>query len=385
MTTIAMIVERTQGLRSFFIAIAFLGAICGLIPAGIRAQTQLDISGCFNPLLQNQIDYKSDVRLSLATLAQINESDYELKKHDVALAGQYGIISGSADYKDFDDKRKQYFQLNKLDLQYYQSISLNTRTLDSQAYGLIKNCIDTVAANTYGFHYLYTVDGDQAASIQLFWHPTESGSSIAITDSVLTNAKAKTAGVPDGKLYPYISKWSLTPYPKIEGASNVILLERDDPSKSIHCSVSTKPQVQTLDMMIPSQKKPTSDIVCQTVYDATEPVTNRPYGDTVVWPLNVTDGHGCSDCHGYSFSLDAPGPVTDVVCTSSGDHVWQEKCEAHGNHIEAVGFQNANPRTLTIVYHYKLARQDCEFPEKAKQTTAKRGQASTLKNTQNNQ
>jgi hypothetical protein len=355
--------------------------LLGFTPSLSHAQTELDISSCYNPLLQQKVDYTSDVRLALATLAQVTEADYEVTKHDASLAGQYGFISGSANYADFDDKRRQYFQLNKLDLQYYQSISVSTRTLDSKAYDLIKDCIDKVAAVQYGFHYLFKVDDPKIASLQLFWRPTEGGGPLEITDSVLLNAKVKTQGVADGKLLPYVSRWSFTPYPKIQGALGPILMERTDVEKNINCTVSTKPQVKTFDMVIPPVAKPSIDIVCTTVYDTNDPVTGRRYGDgdRVAWPLNVTDGHGCSDCHGYSFEMNAPGPVTDVTCTSSGDHVWQEVCTFDGNHIRASGYENANPRTLYIDYHYKITRQDCKFRDMEKQKTTTQGKPSVLK------
>jgi hypothetical protein len=352
---------------------SLFATLAAFIAFPAHAQTQLDISSCFNSLLQQQVDYTSDVRLALATLSQISESTYESSKHDASLAAQYGILSGSANYADFVEKRREYFQLNKLDLQYYQSISLKTRTLDSQAYGVIKDCIDKVATDQYGFHYLYTVDDAKIASIQLFWRPTEGGQPIQIVDSVLLNAKAKTEGVPSGKLFSKVR-----PYPKIMGASNAILLERTDPAKNINCTVSTRPQVKTFDIVIPATLKPSVDLTCKTVYDTIDPVTGNPYFRKEALVLNVTDGHGCSDCHGYYLTVDAPGPVTDVKCESSGDHVWQELCDSQGNHIRAVGYENANPRSLYISYHYKVSRQDCKFPDMEKQQLLTQGKGSVL-------
>ena len=106
------------------------------------------------------------------------------------------------------------------------------------------------------------------------------------------------------------------------------------------------------------------------------PITGKDYFRKDALVLNVTDGHGCGDCHGYSLGIDAPGPVIDVTCESSGDHVWQEICDSDGNHIRAIGFENANPRSLYISYHYKVARQDCKFPDMEKQRTAKQGMGS---------
>jgi hypothetical protein len=239
---------------------------------------------------------------------------------------------------------------------------LKSRTLDSKAYDVIKGCIDNVASTQYGFHYLYTIDDAKTASIQLFWRPTEGGSPIEIIDSVLLNAKARTSGVPDGKLFPYVSRWSLSSYPKISGASDVILLERTDVTKNINCTVSTRPTVKAYDIVIPPIPKPTVDLVCNTVYDTKDPVSGKDYFGQEALVLNITDKHGCDDCHGYFLTIDAPGPVIDVTCKSSGDHVWQEICDSQGSRIRAIGHENANPRSMYISYHYKIARQDCKFP-----------------------
>lgn len=349
-----------------------------LVSPGAIAQTQLDISSCFNPLLQQQVDYSVDTRLALATLSQINESTYEASKHDVSLAAKYKILSGSVNYSDFDDKRRQYFQLNKLDLNYYQHISLSTRTLNSEGYGVIKSCIDTVASQQYGLHYLYTVDDPQTASVQFFWNPTEGGAPIEITDSVLVNAKVKTKDVPEGKLFPYVSRWSFTPYPKIQGASNAILLIRSDPTKNINITLTTKPRVKTYGVVIPPKDQPSIDLVCTTVYDTVDPATKQPYFRKEALVLNVTDKHGCDDCHGYSLAIDAPGLVLDVSCQSSGDHVWQEICDYEGSHIRSMGYQNANPRSMYISYHYKVGRQECNFPDREKQRNAVQGKGTTL-------
>ena len=372
---ISLAKPKTRYIRLFAAVAAFLG----FMVSSARGQTQLDISSCFNSLLQQQTDYTSDTRLALATLAQVSESNYEATKHDASLAGEYKFLGFSVNYADFDEKRRTYFQRNQLDLQSYKAISLKTRTLDSKAYDVIKDCIDKVAAGQFGFHYLYTIDDAQTASVQLFWRPTEGGGPIAITDSVLLNAKAKTQDVPDGKLFPYVSRWSLTPYPKILGASSVVLLERTDVTKNINCTVSTKPQVKTYDIVIPPVPQPTVDLVCKTVYDTKDPLTGQDYARREALVLNVTDAHGCGDCHGYSLAIDAPGPVTDVTCESSGDHVWQEICDFQGNHIRSMGYENSNPRSMYITYHYKVARQECQFPEENKQRTTKQGVGSVKK------
>jgi hypothetical protein len=235
-----------------------------------------------------------------------------------------------------------------------------------------------VAGQQYGFHYLYTIDDPKTASVQLFWRPTEGGQPIEVVDSVLLNAKSKMQDAPDGKLYPYVSRWSFTSYPKISGASNAILLERINPDQNINITVSTRPQVKTFDIVIPPVPKPSVDLACTTVYDTRNPVTGQDYFQKEALVLNVTDAHGCGDCHGYSLGLDAPGPVIDVRCESSGDHVWQEICDFQGTRIRSIGYENANPRSMYISYHYKVARQECKFPDIEKQRTTSQGAGSVM-------
>ena len=162
------------------------------------------------------------------------------------------------------------------------------------------------------------------------------------------------------------------------GASNALLLERTDPTKNINCTVSTIPRVKTFDIVIPPAVKPSLDLICKTVYDTVDPVTGNPYFRKEALVLNVTDKHGCDDCHGYYLTIDAPGPVTDVRCESSGDHVWPEICDSQGNHIRAVGYENANPRSMSISYHYKVAREECTFPGMEKQQIQSQGKGAVL-------
>src|SRR5260370_13075000 len=157
----------------------------------VRAQSSFDVSSCFNQLLQQQIDYTSTEQLKLATLAQISESTYESFKHDAKFAGAYGFISGSANYSDFNDKRRDYFSLHTLDLEYYRAISTSSRVLCPSAYAVITSCVQQLASKADGFHYLYSVDDAKSASVQFFWRPPVNFPGIEVVkvdDSTLANA-----------------------------------------------------------------------------------------------------------------------------------------------------------------------------------------------------
>jgi hypothetical protein len=331
-----------------------------------QVASQLDISSCFNGLLQKQVDYRSDTRLALATLSQINSTNYEVMKHDASLAGQYGILSGSANYSDFNDKRSTYFQQNQLSLQYYQSISLSTRTLDTEAYGTINKCIDTVAASTYGFRYLYLINNRTDAAIQFFWQGTPgSPPTIDIVDSYLDNANAKNTGAGDSKLYPYVSRLQLfTPYPTIGLSSPVIILTRKDPDKDIRISLTTRPPVSTGFITIPKVPAPTKEPICKTVFDRENPATKTPYILTQTFNTNnyIGDRHGCSDCAGFVVGFNTPGLIWQIDKTTE-DHVWVDFCSGEGTtHAQCSGYQNANPKNITMTAHYQMPRQVCTYP-----------------------
>ena len=67
-------------MKGFFVLLGCLVVVTTGI--GNAQVTQFDISTCFNGLLQQKTDYSSDTRLALATLSQIDESNYEIYKHD---------------------------------------------------------------------------------------------------------------------------------------------------------------------------------------------------------------------------------------------------------------------------------------------------------------
>ncbi len=75
----------------------------------LEAQGYLDISQCFNQLLQQKLDYTSNETIRRATLAQISESTYESFKHDASIDSYFDFLPLSANYKDFDEKRRKYF------------------------------------------------------------------------------------------------------------------------------------------------------------------------------------------------------------------------------------------------------------------------------------
>jgi hypothetical protein len=329
----------------------------------LAGQTNLDVSTCFNNLLQQKNDLSSVETLKLATLAQVSESTYESAKHDASLAATFKFVPISADYKDFSEKRRDFFQLNKLDMESYKAISTSSRTLGPDAYKLISECIRTLAASQFGLHYVATVEDENSATIQFFWKPTTGADPIAVTDSVLENATVVGGNVEIGKLFPYVAWWSLSRYPRFTSASAAILLKRADTSKPIRASITSRPLVQSSAIVIPPLPPPLKEPVYQTVYDETNSA-GQPYVVTRTFQKNsygTSRRRGCSDCFEVIITSAVDGPITSLNCTVP-DPGWfhQEVCTFDGTTARWEGFTNTgDPRTVILTIHYKVARQVC--------------------------
>lgn len=324
--------------------------------------TELPIDSCFNEKLQQKVDYSTDMRLALATLSQITSDNYEEKKKDASLAAVFKFVPVSLKYDDFDAQRQKYFQLNQLDLSYYRTVSLSTRTLDAMAYHLIEHCIDEIANNTYGFHYVAYIQGPDKAAIQFFWNSTPGGpSEIKIVDSYLeggtTPDTAKTK-YPE-KLFPYVSKWSLTPYPRIGPAGQTVLLDRSARDKSIRIGLTTDPAVKIgRPIEILNVPTPTVEPVCDTVYEKNEPITGVEYQISRVW----NDNDVSDNTSHWSVSLDTPGKIYRHYCYVD-EHVYIDDQGGDGtNNAYCKGHQDANPKYIHLQAWYLVGRKVCTFP-----------------------
>lgn len=323
-------------------------------------QGYLDVSQCFNRLLQQKLDYSSTESMRLATLAQISEQTYESWKHDATLGSYFTFLPASIDYKDFNTKRRSYFELHKLDFQYYRAISTSSRTLDPAAYGLISNCISEVASKADGFHYLYTVDDAKAASIRFFWRPNVSlkgADVIKISDSTLDNATVVNGERYKGHLYDLA--W-YKPDPRIAVASPPILLKRDNAENVIRISLVTDPPVDVGFIVIPPVPKPLPAPIFQT-----ELLEKPP----MIVPFNKKDGkiisHGtpdCSDCDLYVYDVDVPGNVVSVDCKfGPGSNNNKAYCGPNGEHKARWEYysNDGNNQAMTMTIQYKAESQKC--------------------------
>ncbi len=304
-------------------------------------------------------------------MAQITENTYESHKRDLGLAAKFKVLGASLNFSSFDEKRREYFQLNKLNLEEYKAITLRTRTLDSKAYDLIKDCINLVASTAEGFRYVTVIDNRQKASVQFFWNPSGDSRTLKITDSTLENAEASGTSAPKGRLYPKVRWYNLfSKTPTLERASPVILLQRENVCEPIRISITTDPPVRTLPISIPPVHRPAIDLQCTTKYEDKNPASGRPYHkrDTfdLVARLEGPLGYGCPDCKKWTVRFDAPGPVTNVSCANTNNHTHIEACQTDGASVTAFGFLNAGPANLHVDYDYRIGIQDCKFPEPPK-------------------
>jgi len=326
-----------------------------------RSQGYLDISQCFNELLQQKLDYSSTETMRLATLAQISETTYETWKHDATLGSYFDFLPASVNWGDFNTKRSNYFELHRLDFQYYRAISTSSRTLDPAAYGVITGCINEVASRSDGFHYLYTVDDPKAASIRFFWRPNvglRGAAVIAITDSTLDNAVVVNGDSYRGHLFDIA--WNKRD-PRIGVASPPILLNRQNPDGVIRISLVTDPPVDVGFVVIPPVPKPVPRRVFKTeVVDAPQPlVVNFDKKDL---PVQSTGTPDCTNCDVRTKDVDVPGPVSKVVCAfGPGSHNNTAYCGPNGDHQARWKYysNDGNSQSMTMTIYYKVKKETC--------------------------
>lgn len=346
---------KVRHLLGFYglLAIAFL-----MSAEPTRAQ-YFDVSPCFNNLLQQKFDYTSTEELKYATLAQISESTYESFKHDGKLSVDFDFLPLSASYSDFDTKRRNYFSLHKLDINYYRAISTSHRVLGDAAYGLITNCIDQLASKSDGFHYLYTVEDAKSADVQFFWRPQVNARDIdliTITDSTLVNAVVVNGDSYKGHLYDH-AFYKRTP--RIGIASPVILLTRTDPDTVIRISLVTDPAVNTGFITIPAVPRPVPPPKIQVTYENVT-VPYQFYKKT-----GTRIGHGnplCGDCDNFEKVFDIPGKVVQVQCVfGPGSHNNTSYCGAIGeNQAKWAYFTNdGNEQSMTMNVTYQKRVESC--------------------------
>ena len=325
------------------------------LSARVSSQSFLDISQCFNSLLQQQIDYTSTEELRLSTLAQVSESTYETFKRDGKLSAFFDFLTASANYSEFDAKRRNYFAIRKLDLDYYRAISTSSRVLGSQAYALISNCISQVARNADGFHYLYTIDDAHDAAIQFFWRSQVDGVVLKVEDSILDNATVVNGEEYRGHLYDPNARRQ----PTIGVASAVFLLKRVDTDRAIRISLTTNPAVNTGFISIPPVPRPApAPKFAETEEDVPFVTTfNKKDGQHI--------GRGtpdCGDCEVFQKIVDLPGEVVSVGCAfGPGTHNNTAYCGKEGSaQAKWVYYTNdGNNQTMTMTIVYKKIKRTC--------------------------
>jgi hypothetical protein len=340
----------------FAVSILTLASVCSAQIA------ELPIGACFNDELQQKMDYSSNMTLALAAFSQIRSDNYELMKKNASLTAVFDFIPMTSSYDELDKLRSNYFEQNGLKLSEYQSITLSTRTLDAKAYGLLKDCIDHVAANTYGFHYLIYTQGPDKAAIALFWNPAPGGpQEIKVTDSYLEGATAADMAKSKygDKLFPYVSWWSLASYPRIGTSGRLILLDRKERGKMIRINIATEPQVK-LDqpIEIAAVPVPTVKHACGKVYEKNDPVTGILYQASGVWD----DRDVSNDRSEWYVKLDTPGTIYDEYCWVDAHVYIDDQGGTTTNHAYCRGHQDANPKYIHLRANYLVERTVCTVP-----------------------
>lgn len=219
-----------------------------MLSSCLAAQSQLDISKCFDQLLGQRQGSKSYGKLQLAFLSRINEENYAQRARDANLMFP-GIASG--DYRAFNEQRKLHFDRWQLEASYYQSVALSSTVLASEDKSIIQACIDSTASSQLGFHYLVSAEDRTSASLRFFWQPLTEKSTMRVTGSILENAEVVGIKVKKGKLFP--------PRARVSGSGPTIILRRIDPAKPIIATVKTKAPIGTIGPIVipPLSQEPT--------------------------------------------------------------------------------------------------------------------------------
>lgn len=130
-----------------------------------------DPCGCNAGLAPRTSQSASSSKLSLAFLQQIDEKQYEqLKRDGSAGADIMGLISGTANYSEFNVKRREHLSSTNFSLNSEQSQSLLLSSVDTGAWAICKKeCIK----NQQGFACDVGAFVARTISISCMWRPED--------------------------------------------------------------------------------------------------------------------------------------------------------------------------------------------------------------------
>jgi len=329
------------------LVVLFLG-----ITFAAAAQNAPDPSKCFNDMLVNHYDFSKRQSLLLAALAITSQDNYEDAKKSLSLMAfvpSVGLFSG--DYGDYKTKRDRLFQYNKLNLNEYQEILLNSTWIGDRGYDVIEKCIDAQSFSGDGFHYRVETASPTLVAIQFLWSsPSHNMNAVHILDSQLFNGSVE--GVPDHKLFPKgggsleVGKATVPIFVKREAATDPIFI-------TVTTDLDRQPGVIRIDPLPSPKPLLWRQFVLETDQQG-HVIQHSPAYEIRAdnWTLTQKPSDGYEFAQLPTCTQDANYPLSNV-------HILSSDWDKPNNTFTCKGTMNANPRFIDINYTQGRWQEQC--------------------------
>lgn len=132
----------------------FLSWLMLFTPLVLEAQTSfLDApAACSVALKKDLWSMMSTSSQKLAYLGLVDEKTYEVLKREADTGGSYGIISGTGNFSQFEDKRRELFQQVGYTFDEQSAKNIVSLVTSARAYDSFDNCMRELATHTVGFY-----------------------------------------------------------------------------------------------------------------------------------------------------------------------------------------------------------------------------------------
>jgi hypothetical protein len=193
---------RYSELRRWFVAwLSTLLALLALAKPCVAEPFLGSRAECAAALKQDISQSVKTANQQYAFLNVVDEATFETLKRSVDVSGSYyGLISGSGNYHEFQEKRSALFQRVAYDSSTAQSEHELRITTSDAAYKAFTACMEAFSRNNYGFFAFKTAETKTAVVIEYVYHPTPGLSGpMPVTGTVVNGS---VAGAARGQLFP---------------------------------------------------------------------------------------------------------------------------------------------------------------------------------------
>lgn len=242
--------RRTRPIVLFFLVCgAFLQMGFASAQAQIKDNGPVNPSSCYSELLQKKEIYENHDELKLAMLSIIDHETFDRIQANSSITAIFKGIPFNAGWDAFKEAREHYFEEKTLNVDHESATFISSVQLDDQATEIFRTCVSGLGTGSYGFASFGAAEDESVATVQLFYKPTDAGSSITILDSTVTNATVE--GALPGKLFPAAEHKKTQQAPVSFKDSRTVTLNRTNLNKPIIITLVTKPDVHIAPIRIP--------------------------------------------------------------------------------------------------------------------------------------